>query len=385
MRLAMFLETQRDPILEAAIAYARTIPTLAQVDEQAIRDDLPHLLRVIAADLRTPQSRTESIARSHGVALTSSSQTPAQTHGLLRARLGWTIEQLVAEFRALRSSILRLWAEAYPPGPEAIEDISRFNEAIDQAVAESVQFHAAETERWRQIFLGVVGHDLRGPLNTLALTVELMRRESSPAPSAHTAMLARGIKRLASLLDSLLEYSKASLGAGMALQRAQVDLGFACAEELELLRAAHPGAQIDYAVRGDTGGQYDASRVREALANLVTNAITHGDRSAPTAVSVEGDGSSVRISVENVGEIPAQEIEMLFTPLRQREAGPSQAGRTNLGLGLFITRQIAEAHGGEAMGTCTGRRVCFTIVLPKVAPRVPSAAQSEDSAGEGKG
>lgn len=384
MRLALFLEAQRDPILEAAVAYARTIPALAEVEAQAIRDDLPHLLQAIAADLRTPQSRTESIAKSHGDASAPASPTPAQIHGLLRARLGLDIEQLIAEFRALRSSILRLWAETYPPGPNVIDDISRFNEAIDQAVAESVQFHAAETERWRQIFLSVVGHDLRGPLNTMALTVELMRREASPQPSAHTAMLVRGIKRLSSLLDSLLEYSRTSLGVGMALQRSEVDLGVACAEELELLRAAHPEAHIAYAAQGDTTGHFDASRVREALSNLVANAITHGDRSAPTAVTVEGDNILVHISVENAGEIPAQDIEMLFTPLRQGDAGPSRAGRANLGLGLFITRQIARAHGGEATGTSAGQRVCFTIALPKVAPVLAGGAQPEGPTGAGQ-
>ncbi|MDR6890987.1 MULTISPECIES: sensor histidine kinase [Variovorax] len=223
------------------------------MDEPALRDHLPQLLEAISADLRDPQSRTESIARSHGEAPTPSSQTSAQTHGLLRARRGISIEQLVAEFRALRSSILRLWGDAHPPGPDAIDEITRFNEAIDQAVAESVQFYAQERERWRQLFLGILGHDLRGPLNSVALTVELMRAEAV-APAAQTALLSRGVKRLASLLDSLLEYSRASFGAGMVLRRAPVDLAAACAEELELLRVGHPGAEIAFEVHGEPKG-----------------------------------------------------------------------------------------------------------------------------------
>lgn len=374
MRLATFLENARDPILEAAIAFARTIPTLKDTEEQVLRDHLPQLLTAISADLRSPQSRTESITKSHGDAPPSSSETSAQTHGLLRARRGISIEELVAEFRALRSSILRLWGEAYPPGPDAFDDITRFNEAIDQAVAESVQFYAQERERWRQIFLGVLGHDLRGPLNSVALTVELMRIEAV-APAAQTTLLSRGVKRLTSLLDSLLEYNRANIGAGMPLRRAQVDLAKACEEELELLRAAHPGADIALEVQGDTEGDFDASRVREALGNLVSNAIKHGDPAERVTVRIDGGGPSIRVSVENAGEIPADDIEMLFEPLRQRDTPSATTERTHLGLGLFIARQIARAHGGETVGACAAGRVRFTIELPR-ADRPERGAQT---------
>lgn len=129
MRLAEFLETDREPILSAAADYARTIPALASTDEETLRDHLPHLLEAISADLRRNQSRTESIAKSHGRAPAMEGITSAQTHGLLRARRGITIEQLVAEFRALRSSILRLWLDRHVADASTIEDISRFNEA----------------------------------------------------------------------------------------------------------------------------------------------------------------------------------------------------------------------------------------------------------------
>jgi signal transduction histidine kinase len=364
MPLATFLETAREPILEAAVTFARTIPALRGMDERTLRDHLPQLLEAISADLRSPQSRTESIAKSLGDAPPPSSQSSAQTHGLLRAQRGISIEALVAEFRALRSSILRLWGDAHPPGPDAFDEVTRFNEAIDQAVAESVQFYAQERERWRQIFLGVLGHDLRGPLNSIALTVELMRVEAV-APTAQTVLLSRGVKRLTSLLDSLLEYNRANFGAGMPLQRARVDLAAACAEELELLRAAHPGADIALEVHGDTEGSFDASRVREALGNLVSNAVKHGQPAGQALVRIEGDDSSVRVSVENAGEIPPDDFEMLFEPLRQRDTPSAKSERTHLGLGLFIARQIARAHGGEIIGTCAAGRVRFTMELPR--------------------
>ncbi|MGJ7565453.1 sensor histidine kinase [Variovorax sp. GB1R11] len=367
MRIANFLEIARDPILEAAEAYAKTIPALRETDPAVLRDHLPHVLQAISADLRVSQSRTESIAKSYGEAPASLTQTSAQTHGLLRAQSGINIEQLVAEFRAMRSSILRLWGEAYAPDPGAIDDIARFNEAIDQAVAESVQYFAQERERWRQIFLSILGHDLRGPLNAIGLTVELMRMGAT-APPSQTALLSRGVKRLTSLLDSLLEYSRASFGVGMALKLDQVDLAAVCAEEVELLRAAHPQAQIRYESLGDTAGAFDASRIGEALTNLVSNAVRHGDPGDATLIQVEGDDRSVRIRVENAGDIGVHEVEMLFEPLRQRDTPSATADRTHLGLGLFITRQIARAHGGEITGTSSKGRVRFMIELPKSAP-----------------
>jgi hypothetical protein len=108
MRLAQFLETARVSILDAAVAFARTMPVLKDTEEDVLHDHLPQILEVISADLRTPQSRTESVLKSQGNASPSLFQTSAQTHGLMRARVGLTMDQLVAEYRALRSSVLRL-------------------------------------------------------------------------------------------------------------------------------------------------------------------------------------------------------------------------------------------------------------------------------------
>jgi signal transduction histidine kinase len=369
MRLAHFLDTAHVSILDEAVAFARTIPVLSDTEERVLRDHLPELLKVISADLSTPQSRTDSIAKSHGFAASISSRvstpTSAQTHGLMRAKVGLTIEQLVAEYRALRSSVLRLWGDAHAPGPETIEDITRFNEAIDQAIAESVQFYAQERERWRSLFLGVLGHDLRGPLNALSMTVQMIRLEDGE-PTERTRVLMRGVKRMTMLLDSLLEHSRSDLGVGMTLQRVPSDLGEECAEEIALLRAAHPTARIDYRASGDLEGEFDVSRVREALTNLVSNAVKHGEPLEATIVRVEGDEQSVRISVENAGEIPSEEMGMLFEPLYQRSTPSLRTDRTHLGLGLFIVRQIARAHEGEVLGTCIGGRVRFVIELPKV-------------------
>ncbi|MGK6306266.1 sensor histidine kinase [Variovorax sp. DT-64] len=369
MQLADFIEFSKEEILADAVAYARTIDWLKDEEEAVLRNHLPRVLEAISADLRTLQSRTASIDKSHGVAPAAAiaRETAAETHGLLRARSGLHIEQVFAEYRALRSSVLRLWSEAAPPDPDALRDVGRFNEAIDQALAESVRVYAAEVERWRQLFLGILGHDLRAPLNAITLTTELITQRAPGDLTSTTAILRRSTQRMASLLDSLLDYNRAGLGGGMVLAPTSIDLGAACNEELELQRAAHPKASIELSVNGNTQGEFDGSRIREALGNLVTNAVKHGLPSEPVLVRLEGDDEAVRLWVENAiaQDIPASEMEQLFEPLRRGAVQRPFSDRTHLGLGLFIARQIAKAHGGELNGLSAGSRVRFTMTLPR--------------------
>lgn len=374
MQIAEFLESARDEILGESIAYAKTILRLKDEDEATIRDHLPLVLEAISRDLRTTQTRTESIDKSHGLSgANAGPATPAETHGVLRARSGLTIEQVFAEYRSLRSCVLRLWADNAHHGPDALRDVGRFNEAIDQALAESVSTYAGEVERWQQIFLGVLGHDLRGPLNAIALSAELIAAKAPAELGLPTATLSKSTRRMAALMDSLLQYNMAGLGGGMPVERVPIDLEVACNEELEMQRAALPGALIELVTQGNTRGEFDGSRVREALGNLVTNAVKHGVPREPVIVRIEGDDATAQLSVENATAqaISPNELEQLFEPLRRGAAKGPGSDRSNLGLGLFIVRQIAKVHGGDVHGVCFSNRVKFTITLPKVAPAAP--------------
>jgi signal transduction histidine kinase len=139
-----------------------------------------------------------------------------------------------------------------------------------------------------------------------------------------------------------------------------------CRDEIEELRAALPDATIEFATAGATHGSYDASRIKQVLSNLVINAAKYGDLGGPIQVHLRGHSSEVHLSVENSGlSIPKEEMQFLFEPLRRSAHADPQAERESLGLGLFIVRQIALAHGGSVTVESAEGRTRFTVTLPK--------------------
>lgn len=365
MRLAQFIERSREAILAESTTYAAQIPALKAAPPAILRDHMPLVLDSVVLDLKKSQSRAESIDKSRGEAPANATETAAETHGVLRARSGLDIEQLVAEYRVLRSCVLRLWAEGRESDVGVAEDTMRFNEAIDQAIAESVRFYNTEIVKWREIFLAVLGHDLRNPLNAIVLTAQVLATKANETTERDINALLRNSRRMGVLLESLLEYNKSALGIAMHVDREPVDLGPQCREEVEMLRRAFPSKQIEFSLKGDAQGTFDNSRIREALSNLVSNAAQHSPDGAVVTVAVEGREADVEISTENIAaDIPVNDLNALFEPLRRR---PDEANAVtkNLGLGLFIVRQIARAHGGEVTASPVGGRLRFSIVIPK--------------------
>lgn len=370
MRLADFIDANMPAILAEWELFASSLlPAAAGMDGIALRDHAEQILLAIAKDLRSPQTRPEQSAKAQGRAPLRllATETAAQVHATLRATGGFTIRQLVAEYRALRASVLRLWGDSAAHGPEAMEDAGRFNEAIDQAIAESVDYFTSEMDRWRAIFLGVLGHDLRSPLNALLLTSRLIAALSAGTPvSQHTERLMRSGERMSQLLDDLLDYNRISLDIGIRVTPEPIDLTTACREEIELQRAALPTSTIEFTTDGDMQGSWDASRIRQVVSNLVINAAKYGEPSGMIRVSLRNQGAQVHLTVDNTGPgIPKELMNALFEPLRRHAGAEAQGERVSLGLGLFIVRQIALAHGGSVAVESADGRTRFTVTLPK--------------------
>jgi signal transduction histidine kinase len=171
-------------------------------------------------------------------------------------------------------------------------------------------------------------------------------------------------ERMRALLNDLLDFNRVSFGLGLLINRAHVDLAQACAEEVELLKVNWPNHQIKCQSSGPTEGLFDESRVREVVWNLVTNAAKYGDADQPINVHVEGVNDRVRLRVVNGGAaIPEAQVEELFEPLRR--ASNKDAVDGSLGLGLFVVKQVALAHGGNVEVHCTDGLTEFSVVLAR--------------------
>ncbi|HWU51242.1 MAG TPA: HAMP domain-containing sensor histidine kinase [Tahibacter sp.] len=370
MTLSDFLRQASDDIVACAVEFARTMPGPANegIDVQVLGNHLPLALDVIALDLEQPQSRQQSITKAEGRAVPKPGETAVQTHGRMRADVGLTVSQVIAEYRVLRAVVVRLWSEAGGLGSaDAVADLIRFNEAIDQAIAGSVAFHGSEVERWRNTLLAVIGHDLRTPLSTVVYATETLAILLRGSPLlAQVELVQRGTTRLTALLDSLLEYNNAMPGTAMTIAPMPVDLGQSCRAEVELLRSAFPDVTLHFEMTGSLFGRFDENRVREALANLVSNAVQYRTPDTPVQVAAGGHGDHLTLTVCNDGEaIPPELLESFFAPLRRRDTSGRHGKRRNLGIGLFIVREIAHAHGGEVTADCADGNIRFEIRIPK--------------------
>lgn len=262
MRLADFIEQNAREILDDAVAFAETqAPDTVEFSAKQLRNHLPQILQAVIDDLRSPQTDSQQLAKSHGLApLKPGPESAASYHGRTRAIAGFGLNQMVAEYRALRASVLRRWASDQRLVTSSIDDILRFNEAIDQAVAESLAQFSAEVESWRQIFLAALGHDLRGPLAAIIFSADTLASGlRDPALAKQAERIINGSMRMKKLLDDLLAYSRSKLGDGMAIHPVDCDLAQSLGEEVELLRAALPHVPITYEVEGDARGCFDAS------------------------------------------------------------------------------------------------------------------------------
>jgi signal transduction histidine kinase len=301
MRLAEFILRDVEAILVEWEAFAVTLfPAAANPTQLMLRDHAQQILEAVASDLSASQTRQAQADKSLGRALKAigASETAAETHAVLRAKSGFDINQMVAEYRALRAAVLRLWIDACQPDDPGLDDMVRFNEAIDQAIAESIAFFSAYVDQARNLLLGMLGHDMRSPLSTIQATASyLVALNAGAKVSEAASRLIRSGASMKALLDDLVDFSRTRLGLGINVSLANADLAVLFADEMEQLRGAHPGRQLELAVVGDTRGRWDGRRLQQLLRNLVSNAITYGAPDAPVRVVLTGEKADIFLEV----------------------------------------------------------------------------------------
>lgn len=243
----------------------------------------------------------------------------------------------------------------------------RFNEAIDQAIVESVDFFSMQVDFTRNLFLGMLGHDMRSPLQTVRITAAyLATLNAGENVDAAAARLVRSGARMQALLDDMVDFNRTRLGLGLNIAPTEINLAQLFTDTLDELRVVHPDRQIDLDVVGNCKGVWDGRRLQQLFGNLVLNAIKYGAQDAPVCVSVTDEGSEVLLEVKNTGTgIERSTLDLIFNPLQR---GPNHQGTgtdNSLGLGLYIAREIAKAHGGEIDARSDAKETVFFVTLPR--------------------
>lgn len=215
--------------------------------------------------------------------------------------------------------------------------------------------------------LGVISHDLRTPLQAISMAAGLLGRRQQSAESLELLEhITRSAARAQRLVDDLLDFTVIRSGRGLSIQPELLDLREAVAGSLEELRLTFPQRQLAYEHLGEGSAVFDKDRLYQVIGNLVGNAIAYGDRHSVITVASRIDETVAVISVHNVGApIPAGLLKHVFDPMvRGRQQHP--AFNNNAGLGLFIVRQIARAHGGDVKVISTEREgTTFTVTFAR--------------------
>ena len=437
VRLADFLRTEHEVILTEWETFARSCaPWGESMDVAALRDHAALMLSAFADDLGARQTPAAQAAKAlgrgapapgaggtganggalgaagrdaagevggdaggdaGGAVARAARHTAAGEHGAGRAASGFTVAQMTAEYRALRASVVRLWTATLDRALAArdVEDLTRFHEAVDQALAESLARFETEVGQAKETFLAILGHDLRTPLAAIQTSAAFLV-DVGALPEAQRALAVRigaSADRSIAMVGELLDFTRSRLGGGIPVVTDAGDLLALVRDVVAEVQAAHPAHAIVLQVAGADGApgdpagaplaaRFDAARLSQALANLLGNAVQHGRPEGRITVTVTRPGAHgatqppahpaggvATVAVHNEGvHIAPDQLDGLFNPLQSRGVRPLRAARgptSSLGLGLYIAERIVHAHGGQlGVISAADAGTTFTVTLP---------------------
>ena len=279
-RLPHFIKTNTAAIVSEWEKFAQTLmPWADGMTPHALRDHIHQILAFIEADVATHQTLLEQTEKSHGQKRQAEPVTAAQTHAAVRFAGGFDIGQMASEYRALRASVLKLWTKTGPAfDAQDISDMIRFNESIDQELAESVNFYTSQVAHARELVVAMLSHDLRSPLQGISLATQLSLQMGDL--SERQIMLGKKVlestDRMEALINDLLDVTRARFGAGLPIVRTIMNMGTVAEQIVDEVRAVHPRRSIELNVSGLLVGEWDKVRVGQVFSNLLNNAIQYG-------------------------------------------------------------------------------------------------------------
>jgi len=369
MRLAKFILDNRERILQRWEDFARTLSRGGDMGIAALRNDAGRMLEFVAADLETRQSPLQQYEKSIGLGpqLPDGEQSAAHAHGLERAMGRFSIGEILSEYRALRASVTQLWLDESPVTYENVIQLVRFNEAVDQILAEGIMSFSRKMDADADLLTASVGHDLRTPLNAVVMAAALLNGSASLSEPERTAAMRiqHSALRIGAMLRQLNDFARVRLGGVVGYQREPSNIGELCRAAIDEIEVSHPGRKISFVQSGDTAAEVDRIRVTQLLSNLIANAIQHGSVDGEVSVRVARENMHVRVEVHNEGPaIDPAELRVIFEPLSRGRKSADEPG--SLGLGLYIARTIADAHAGTIeVSSATQAGTTFVVRLPR--------------------
>jgi len=370
MRLSEFIRTDGERILREWEEFVKTLGVSAILPRWVLRAHAAGILRSIAEDIERSRLVVEQEAEAKGEGTPGPIEHVAAVHVDLHIESGFDLAQIIAEYRALRACVLRLWLACDADGFAAgAREITRFTEAIDQGIAETVSIYERREAKYRDRFLAMLGHDLRNPLNSISLSATSLAETPglSEKQLETVSRIQSGVRRLDHMVRDILDFARGRLGSTMPITLVRTNLGTLIREIADEVQSANPGFSIILDATGDLHGDWDPERLKQAVSNLLINAIQHG-KGKSVGVSVKNDTNLVSVEVHNEGPpIPKELLGIIFDPLVQ--SGSSDQKRTGLGLGLFIAREIVSAHKGTLeVNSSRDTGTTFLMRLPRHLP-----------------
>lgn len=345
------------------------------------------LLRHIEQDASQLETRSFQLVeqRRHEVSLEKLARTVDTELDPLRTLVDGEVDRLVlleqAQLQQAEQGTVRGTAAAFRLAWGLFVGAMLFAAGLVWTSAQSERARRKASEFERQL-VGIVTHDLRSPLTAILLATRLLQRKAEAGPATTTLeRIERSARRIESVTHLLLDFTRARLGAGIPVVPEPADLQALCHDAVEEARAGAPERLIQEDYAGDLQGRWDAARLAQVLANLLQNALKYSPPDTPVRVRATAVEGGVRVEVHNQGEpIPRELRPRLFEPF-QSGARSAETVKKSLGLGLYIVREIVQAHAGSItvrsepeLGTA------FTLLLPRQSPAARTAPPSEGPA-----
>ncbi|MBW4442946.1 MAG: HAMP domain-containing histidine kinase [Plectolyngbya sp. WJT66-NPBG17] len=328
-------------------------------DSLVLRDSLPLYLGQLVDELSSRIIRTSARINADEV----ESKRIGKLHGQERAGYAdYSMSQLIFEYHLLRQVIFQVLEEE---APLEVGDRDIIIGSIEQAVNDAATQFSETLRDIQELFMVTLTHDLRGPINIVKMGTQLMlRRLDRGDTQADVAMrMMSAIDRLDSMIQNLLDASRLRTGQSLKLKFEECDLDKLVQEVAEDLRFAH-GDRFVVVSNSDVTNSCCPKEIRRVIENLAINAVKYGSPNAPITLTLEQTETQIDLAIHNEGkaiDLDAQSI--LFQQFRRVAAEEEQMG---WGLGLFLAKSIAEAHGGTiVIESSEGKGTSFIIQLPR--------------------